>query len=176
MECAGIRESTSRNQANGSTPHRLQEAMKLRNTAALLPAIIAAKNVQLPRPRAISRLARSVRRCQSPTRRIPEGPLALPTDSAHSAPRPRTDSLRLAETVPGERAGAVSTGTATGGVAEEGVLRQPMFFTELLHGYSAALLCSDSFGPLVCFRVGRLLLDESVARDTTMQHRPAFQE
>jgi len=38
-----MRESTSRNQANGSTPHRLQEAMKLRNTAALLPAIIAAK-------------------------------------------------------------------------------------------------------------------------------------
>ena len=29
MECAGMRESTSRNQANGSTPHRLQEAMKL---------------------------------------------------------------------------------------------------------------------------------------------------
>jgi hypothetical protein len=36
MECAGMRESTSRNQANGSTPHRLQEAMKLRNTAAVL--------------------------------------------------------------------------------------------------------------------------------------------
>jgi putative transposase len=29
MECAGMRESTSRNQANGSTPHRLQEAIKL---------------------------------------------------------------------------------------------------------------------------------------------------
>ena len=51
-----------------------------------------------------------------------------------------------------------------------------MFFTELLHGHSAARLCSDSFGPLVCFRVGRLLLDENVAHDTTMQHRPAFQE
>lgn len=32
-----MRESTSRNQANGSTPHRLQEPMKLRNTAAVLP-------------------------------------------------------------------------------------------------------------------------------------------
>jgi hypothetical protein len=51
-----------------------------------------------------------------------------------------------------------------------------MFFTELLHGHSAARLCSDSFAPLVCFRVARLLLDESVAHDTTMQHRPAFQE
>jgi hypothetical protein len=32
-----MRESTSWNQANGSTPHRLQEAMKLRNIAAVLP-------------------------------------------------------------------------------------------------------------------------------------------
>ena len=30
-----MRESTSRNQANGSMPDRLQEAMKLRNTAAV---------------------------------------------------------------------------------------------------------------------------------------------
>ena len=51
-----------------------------------------------------------------------------------------------------------------------------MFFTELLHGHSAARLCSDSFGPLVCFRVSRHLLDERVAHDTTMQHWPAFQE
>jgi hypothetical protein len=51
-----------------------------------------------------------------------------------------------------------------------------MFFTELVHGHSAAWLCRDSFGPLVCFRFGRLLLDESVAHETTMQHRPAFQE
>ena len=55
-----MRESTSRNQANGSTPHRLQEAMKLRNTAAVLPPLSLPKNVQLPRPSAISRLARSV--------------------------------------------------------------------------------------------------------------------
>src|SRR5436305_3608823 len=57
MECAGMRESTSRNQANGSTPQRLQEAMKLRSTAAVLPPPSLPKNVQLPRPSAISRLA-----------------------------------------------------------------------------------------------------------------------
>src|SRR4051794_2423048 len=59
-ECAGMRESTSRNQANGSTPHRLQEAIKLRNTAAVLPPPSLPKKFQLPRPNAISRLARSV--------------------------------------------------------------------------------------------------------------------
>ncbi len=58
----------------------------------------------------------------------------------------------------------------------EGVLRQPLFLTELLHGHSAALLRSDSFGPLVCFRVGRLRLDDSVAHDTTTQRRPVRQE
>jgi hypothetical protein len=35
-----MRESTSRNQANGSTPDRLQEAMKLRNTAAGREAVL----------------------------------------------------------------------------------------------------------------------------------------
>src|SRR5688572_1670675 len=60
MECAGMRASTSLNQANGSMPDRLQEAMKLRNTAAVLPPLSLPKNVQLPRPSAISRLARSV--------------------------------------------------------------------------------------------------------------------
>ena len=54
-----MRESTSWNQVNGSTPHRLQEAMKLRNTAAVLPPPSLPKKVQLPRPSAISRLARS---------------------------------------------------------------------------------------------------------------------
>jgi hypothetical protein len=49
MEWAGMRESTSWNQANGSTPHRLQEAMKLRNTAAVLPPPSLPKNVQLRR-------------------------------------------------------------------------------------------------------------------------------
>ena len=52
--------STSRNQANGSTPQRLQVAMKLINTAAVLPPLSLPKNVQLPRPMATSRLARSV--------------------------------------------------------------------------------------------------------------------
>jgi hypothetical protein len=60
MECAGMRESTSQNQANGSAPDRLQEAMKLHNTAAVLPPASLPKNVQLPWPSAISRLARSV--------------------------------------------------------------------------------------------------------------------
>jgi hypothetical protein len=32
-----MRESTSRNQMNGSTPERLHDAIKLRNTAAVLP-------------------------------------------------------------------------------------------------------------------------------------------
>jgi len=39
MECAGMRESTSWNQANGSTPQRLQEATKLRSTAAVFPPV-----------------------------------------------------------------------------------------------------------------------------------------
>ena len=52
-----MRESTSRNQENGSTPQRLQEAMKLRNTAAVLPPVSLPKKVQLPRPSAMSRLA-----------------------------------------------------------------------------------------------------------------------
>src|SRR6266852_5925113 len=55
-----MRESTSRNQANGSIADRLQEAIKLRSTAAVLPPLSLPKNVQLPRPSAISRLARSV--------------------------------------------------------------------------------------------------------------------
>ena len=60
MECAGVRESTLRNQANGSTPHRLPEAKKLCNTAAVLLPPSLPKKVQLPRPSAMSRLARSV--------------------------------------------------------------------------------------------------------------------
>src|ERR1051326_6617859 len=50
-----MRESTSRNQVNGSTPQRLQEAMKLRNTAAVLPPPSLPKNVQLPRLCAVRR-------------------------------------------------------------------------------------------------------------------------
>lgn len=55
-----MRESTSRNQANGSTRLCLQQAMKLINTAAVLPPESLPKNVQLPRPIAMSRLALSV--------------------------------------------------------------------------------------------------------------------
>ena len=55
----------------------------------------------------------------------------------------------------------------------EGVLRQASFLAELLHGNSAVLLRSDSFGPLVCFRVGRLRVHDSVAHDTRMQRPPA---
>src|ERR1044071_3826785 len=54
MECTGIGERTSRNQANGSTRLRLQEAMKLRSTAAVFPPLSLPKNVQLPRPIAIT--------------------------------------------------------------------------------------------------------------------------
>src|SRR5204862_6445687 len=54
MECAGMRESTSWNHANGSTPHRLQEAMKLRSTAAVLPPLSPPKKVQYPRPSTMS--------------------------------------------------------------------------------------------------------------------------
>jgi hypothetical protein len=39
---------------NGSTPLRLQEAMKLRSTAAVLPPLSLPKNVQFVRPSAIS--------------------------------------------------------------------------------------------------------------------------
>jgi hypothetical protein len=55
-----MRDNTSRNQANGSTAQRLHVAMKFINTAAVLPPLSLPKNVQLPRPIATSRLARSV--------------------------------------------------------------------------------------------------------------------
>jgi len=55
-----MRESASLNQANGSTPARWQEAMKLRNTAAVLPPWSLPKKVQLLRPTAIARMDRSV--------------------------------------------------------------------------------------------------------------------
>src|SRR5581483_4654780 len=59
----------------------------------------------------------------------------------------------------------------------EGVLRQSLFFTELLYGKPRCVvaLC-DSFGPLACFRGDRPLLDGSVARDTTIQHHLVIQE
>ena len=55
-----MRESISLNHANGSTPHPLQLATKVRNTAAVLPLRSLPKKVRLPRPTAMSRLARSV--------------------------------------------------------------------------------------------------------------------
>ncbi len=55
-----MRESTSLNQANGSTPARWQEATKLRNTAAVLPPWSLPKKVQLRRPTATPRMDRSV--------------------------------------------------------------------------------------------------------------------
>ena len=55
-----MRESTSLNQANGSTPARWQEATKLRNTAAVLPPWSLPKKVQLRRPTATPRIERSV--------------------------------------------------------------------------------------------------------------------
>ena len=41
-----MRARTSWNQANGSTTHRLQVAMKVRSTAAVLPPLSLPKNVQ----------------------------------------------------------------------------------------------------------------------------------
>jgi hypothetical protein len=45
-----------------------------------------------------------------------------------------------------------------------------------LHGYSAALLRSHSFSPLIRFWVGRLRLDDGIAHDTTMPRQPVRQE
>ncbi len=55
-----IRESTSRNQENGSTLTSSQEVTKLRSTAAVLPPRSLPKKVQLARPTAKQRSARSV--------------------------------------------------------------------------------------------------------------------
>src|SRR5215467_3966386 len=50
--------------------------------------------------------------------------------------------------------------------------RQSRFFAELLNANAAALLRGDPFGPLFWFRLGRRLLADTVAHDTTIQHRP----
>jgi hypothetical protein len=60
MGWEAMRESTSLNQVNGSTPARWQEATKLRNTAAVLPPWSLPKKIQLRRPTAIPRIERSV--------------------------------------------------------------------------------------------------------------------
>ncbi|HUE02923.1 MAG TPA: hypothetical protein VMR62_25370 [Bryobacteraceae bacterium] len=61
-----IRDSTSLNQANGSTPTRWQEATKLRKTAAVLPPWSLPKKVQLRRPTATLRIDLSVALCRLP--------------------------------------------------------------------------------------------------------------
>ena len=60
MGWEAIRESTSWNQANGSTFTSSQEATKLRSTAAVLPPRSLPKNVQLLRPTAQPRKECSV--------------------------------------------------------------------------------------------------------------------
>ena len=60
MGNSAIRESTSRNQANGSIFTSSQEVTKLRSTAAVLPPRSLPKKVQLARPTAKQRSARSV--------------------------------------------------------------------------------------------------------------------
>jgi hypothetical protein len=55
----------------------------------------------------------------------------------------------------------------------KGAFRQRLFPAELFDGRPAAPLRRDSFGPLVCFRVGRLRLNDSVAHDTTIRRSPA---
>jgi len=72
-----MRESTSLNQANGSTPARWQEATKLRNTAAVLPPWSLPKKVQLRRPTATPRMDRSVALCRLPDYAAPAAFVAL---------------------------------------------------------------------------------------------------
>jgi hypothetical protein len=43
-----MRESTSQNQANGSTRFRLKDALKLHSTAAVFPHLSPPKNVATP--------------------------------------------------------------------------------------------------------------------------------
>jgi hypothetical protein len=47
--CVAIRDSTLRNQANGSTAFRLHIAMKLSSSAAVLPPLSLPRKVQFPR-------------------------------------------------------------------------------------------------------------------------------
>jgi hypothetical protein len=61
MGCSGMRESTSQNQAKGSTLTNSQEATKLRRTAAVRPPRSLPKKFQLLRPTAQPRKERSVR-------------------------------------------------------------------------------------------------------------------
>ena len=56
------------------------------------------------------------------------------------------------------------------------VLGQPLFLAEPLDRNTAAPLRRDSFGPLLCLRIGRLRLRYSVAHDTGVQCLPVRQE
>jgi hypothetical protein len=60
MGNSAMRESTSQNQANGSSFTNSQDVTKLRSTAAVLPPRSLRKNVQLARRTAKQRKARSV--------------------------------------------------------------------------------------------------------------------
>jgi len=77
--CVAIRESTSRNQANGSTAFLLHVAMKLSNTAAVLPPQSLPKNAQLPAQGRCRGWPAPSRRYRSPDRRLPESASAPPT-------------------------------------------------------------------------------------------------
>lgn len=84
--CAGMRESTSRNQANASMPDRLQEAMKLRNAAAVAahrrPGRTFRQHLRLQLQHILVELADQPPRyplaqCQPLLRRKPQRPGAL---------------------------------------------------------------------------------------------------
>jgi hypothetical protein len=89
-----MRASTSRNQANGSTPHCLQEAMKLRNIAAVL------QHRRCRRGRGPTQYCGWRvwwHGCQSTTRRLPQNALARPIDSSDyrtAAPRTPLDQSK----------------------------------------------------------------------------------
>ncbi len=99
-------------------------------------------------------------------------PLANTSSSAASA----ADSCRAALlSTKAKRTGSISFLQAFApGV--EGIFCQPLFFAELLHGHSAALLRRDSLGPLVGFTDGYSLHDDVVGHQTTMQRLPARTE
>jgi hypothetical protein len=97
-----MRERKSRNQPSGSTPDRLRDAMKLRNTAAVLLPL------SLPKKSSCRGLARCRgwlapwRPYRSPTHHVRESASAPPTDSGHSERQRRKDSS--AEPAAGTRA------------------------------------------------------------------------
>jgi hypothetical protein len=81
IECAGIRESTSANQANGSMPHRLQEATKLRNTAAVLPP------ASLPKSPSGAAVRYTLNQWEALTRFLEDGELEIDNGATERANR-----------------------------------------------------------------------------------------